>query len=51
MIVFDTDVLSELMRARPSPVLLAKLEGTPVGEQATTSERTGLRLAEDWLRG
>ena len=56
MIVFDTDVLSELMRARPSPVLLAKLEGTPVGEQATTSITLGeiaygaLRLADPDLR-
>lgn len=41
MIVFDTDILSELMRARPSPVLLATLERTPVGEQATTSITLG----------
>lgn len=41
MIVVDTDVLSELMRTRPSPVLVARLERVPVGEQATTAITLG----------
>ena len=41
MIVVDTDVLSELMRARPSPVLTARLERVPVVEQATTAITLG----------
>ena len=41
MIVFDTDVLSELMRGRPSPKLVARLERTPVGDQATTAIALG----------
>jgi len=41
MIVFDTDVLSDLMRTRPSRGLLAKLGLTPVAEQATTSITLG----------
>lgn len=41
MIVFDTDVLSELMRARPSPVLVARLRRIGVGDQATTSITLG----------
>ena len=41
MIVFDTDVLSELMRARPSPRLVARLGRVAVGDQATTSITLG----------
>ena len=41
MIVVDTDVLSDLMRARPSPVLTARLEQLPVVEQATTAITLG----------
>jgi len=41
MIVVDTDVLSELMRARPSPALTARLERLPVAEQATTAITLG----------
>ena len=41
MIVFDTDVLSELMRGRPSPELVARLERTPVVDQATTAITLG----------
>ena len=41
MIVVDTDVLSDLMRARPSPVLTARLERLRVVEQATTAITLG----------
>ena len=41
MIVVDTDVLSELMRARPSPVLMERLERVPLREQATTAITLG----------
>ncbi len=41
MIVVDTDVLSELMRARPSPVLTARLERVAMVEQATTAITLG----------
>ena len=41
MIVVDTDVLSELMRARPSSVLMERLERVPVVEQATTAITLG----------
>lgn len=41
MIVLDTDAVSDLMRPRPSPVLLARLADTPVDEQATTSITVG----------
>ena len=41
MIVVDTDVLSDLMRARPSTPLMARVKRIPVGEQATTSITLG----------
>ena len=41
MIVVDTDVLSELTRARPSSVLMERLERVPVVEQATTAITLG----------
>jgi tRNA(fMet)-specific endonuclease VapC len=41
MIVFDTDVISELMRPRPSASLLERLGDVPVDEQATTSITLG----------
>jgi len=41
VIVVDTDVLSDLMRARPSPVLTARLERLRVVEQATTAITLG----------
>lgn len=41
MIVFDTDVISELMRPRPSVSLLERLGDVPVDEQATTSITLG----------
>ncbi len=41
MIVVDTDVLSELMRTRPSSVLMERLERVPVVEQATTAITLG----------
>ncbi|GAA1841264.1 type II toxin-antitoxin system VapC family toxin [Pseudonocardia ailaonensis] len=37
MIVLDTNVLSELMRADPDPVVLAWLDTTPASELATTA--------------
>ena len=41
MILLDTDSLSELMRARPSSRLVARLEEVPAAEQATTSITLG----------
>lgn len=41
MIIFDTDVVSELMRRRPAPSLLRRLEALPVHEQATTAITIG----------
>jgi predicted nucleic acid-binding protein len=41
VIVFDTDVLSELMRARPAPKLVARLGRVAVADQATTSITLG----------
>jgi tRNA(fMet)-specific endonuclease VapC len=41
VIVLDTDSLSELMRARPSPRLVARLEHVSTTEQATTAITLG----------
>ena len=41
MIVLDTDVVSDLMRPRPSPSLVARLAEIPVTEQSTTSVTIG----------
>jgi tRNA(fMet)-specific endonuclease VapC len=41
MIVLDTDVVSELMRARPSAGLVTRLREVPVVEQATTAITIG----------
>ena len=41
MIVLDTDVISELMRPRPSSRLLARLGDVAVREQATTAITLG----------
>ncbi len=41
MIVLDTDVVSELMRAQPSPMLLARLALVPSHLQATTAITLG----------
>jgi predicted nucleic acid-binding protein len=39
--LFDTDVLSNLLRRAPSPTLLRRLALTPVDEQATSSITLG----------
>ncbi len=41
MIVFDTDAISELMRPRPSSMLLERLAAVPVADQATTAVTIG----------
>jgi tRNA(fMet)-specific endonuclease VapC len=41
MIVLDTDVVSNLMRAQPSPDLVARLGKVPVSEQSTTAVTIG----------
>lgn len=41
MIVLDTDVVSTLMRSRPSPSLLARIAQVPLSEQATTAVTVG----------
>jgi tRNA(fMet)-specific endonuclease VapC len=41
MIVLDTDIVSDLMRPRPSLHLLERLAGTAVSEQATTAITIG----------
>lgn len=41
MIVLDTDVISDLMRSRPSPRLLRRLGAVSVAEQATTAVTIG----------
>jgi predicted nucleic acid-binding protein len=41
MIVLDTDVVSNLMRPRPSPTLLARLAEIPASEQSTTAVTVG----------
>ena len=41
MIVLDTDVVSELMRPRPSSNVLARLAEVPAGEQCTTAVTIG----------
>ncbi len=40
-IVLDTDVVSDLMRPRPSPRLVARLEQVAADEQATTAITIG----------
>ena len=40
-IVLDTDVVSDLMRPRPSPSLVARLGEVPLLEQATTAVTVG----------
>ena len=45
MIVLDTDVISDLMRPRPSRSLLARLAEVPAHEQSTTAiTTTALRI-------
>jgi predicted nucleic acid-binding protein len=41
MIVLDTDAISNLMKPRPSPTLLARLAKVPAHEQATTAITIG----------
>lgn len=41
MIILDTDVVSDLMRPRPAPLLLNRLSDVPVDEQATTAITIG----------
>ena len=41
MIVLDTDIVSDLMRPRPSLDLVARLAETPPSEQATTAITIG----------
>jgi tRNA(fMet)-specific endonuclease VapC len=41
VIVLDTDAVSDLMRARPSPKLVARLSEVPVSEQSTTAVTIG----------
>lgn len=41
MIVFDTDVISDLMRPRPSSALVARLSAASSGEQCTTAITVG----------
>ncbi|MDQ6772135.1 MAG: PIN domain-containing protein [Candidatus Dormibacteraeota bacterium] len=41
MIVLDTDVLSDLMRTRPSPVLLSRLARVAAADQGTTAITIG----------
>ncbi|MFN2568252.1 MAG: PIN domain-containing protein [Candidatus Dormibacteria bacterium] len=41
MIVLDTDALSNLMRPRPSPTLVARLAEIPAAEQGTTAITIG----------
>jgi predicted nucleic acid-binding protein len=41
MIVLDTDVVSDLMRPRPSSDLVNRLSETPASEQATTAITIG----------
>jgi tRNA(fMet)-specific endonuclease VapC len=41
MIVLDTDVVSDLMRPRPTPSLVARLGEVPYSEQATTAVTVG----------
>ena len=41
MIVLDTDVVSDLMRPRPSPNLVERLAKIPASEQATTAITVG----------
>lgn len=37
MYIFDTDVLSNILKKEPSPLLLKKLQGLPEDLQFTTS--------------
>jgi predicted nucleic acid-binding protein len=39
--LFDTDILSNLLRRSPSPSLLRRMALTPVGDQATSSITLG----------
>jgi tRNA(fMet)-specific endonuclease VapC len=39
--LFDTDILSNLLRRAPSPSLLRRMAITPVGDQATSSITVG----------
>jgi tRNA(fMet)-specific endonuclease VapC len=41
MIVLDTDVISNLMRPRPAPALVARLAEVPAHEQSTTAITLG----------
>jgi tRNA(fMet)-specific endonuclease VapC len=41
VIVLDTDVISDLMRPRPAPALVARLAGVPVAEHCTTAITLG----------
>ncbi len=41
MIVLDTDIISNLMRPRPSPALVARLAEVPAHEQSTTAITLG----------
>lgn len=41
MIILDTDVVSELMRREPAPVLLDRLAQVPAAEQVTTAITIG----------
>jgi tRNA(fMet)-specific endonuclease VapC len=41
MIVLDTDIVSGLMRPRPSPVLIERIGSVPAHEQSTTAITIG----------
>lgn len=41
MIVLDTDIVSNLMRPRPAPTLVARLAEVPADEQCTTAITIG----------
>lgn len=41
MIVLDTDIISNLMRPRPSPALVARLQATKASDHCTTSITMG----------
>ena len=41
MYLFDTDVLSNLVKRQPAPLLISKLEATPAELQYTSSINLG----------
>ena len=49
--LFDTDILSNLLRRAPESALVRRLAGTPPEEQATTSITLGELLYGAWRLG